>query len=368
MCIDSNIPGIFIDNRTNSSISGDVLSINILMYADDICAVNDTIGRIQSQMNILQSFCGKYGLAVNLNKTKLMVFRNGGILKRNEKVYFKGERLEYVNSYKYLGLTMSPTLHWNVAIKTLRKQAEKAVLCIKLLGNQCGHLPLNVAFKLFDSKVLPILCYGSEIWGSHIWSDIEIVQNQFCKYVLGLGPRSVNVAALAECGRKPLYVHYMTKCIKYWLKLLSMEPGRYPKECYKMLLNFDSVGRKTWATDIKYILYSNGFGDAWQNQGVWNDKLFIKLFEQRITDIAHQGMYAEIGNTSKLHTYSLFKLSLTTEKYLDVINWKRHVKALARFRCSNHNLAIERQRGILSKDQQRKSNLQILPKFRKKKH
>ena len=185
--------------------------------------------------------------------------------------------------------------------------------------------------------------------GMEIWSDIEIVQNQFCKYVLGLGPRSVNVAALAECGRKPLYVHYMTKCIKYWLKLLSMEPGRYPKECYKMLLNFDSVGRKTWATDIKYILYSNGFGDAWQNQGVGNDKLFIKLFEQRITDIAHQGMYAEIGNTSKLHTYYLFKLSLTTEKYLDVINWKRHVKALARFRCSNHNLAMERQRGILSK-------------------
>ena len=47
---------------------------------------------------------------------------------------------------------------------------------------------------------------------------------------------------------------------------------------------------------------------------------------------------------------SLFKLSLTTEKYLDVINWKGHVKALARFRCSNHNLAIERQRGILSKE------------------
>ena len=26
------------------------------MYADDICAVNDTIGRIQSEMNIIQSF------------------------------------------------------------------------------------------------------------------------------------------------------------------------------------------------------------------------------------------------------------------------------------------------------------------------
>ena len=47
MCIDSNIPDIFIDNRTNSKIPGDVLSINILMhmYAGDICAINDTIDR-----------------------------------------------------------------------------------------------------------------------------------------------------------------------------------------------------------------------------------------------------------------------------------------------------------------------------------
>ena len=80
------------------------------------------------------------------------------------------------------------------------------------------------------------------------------------------------------------------------------------------------------------------------------NKMYHLIYILISHDIAHQGMYAEIGNTSKLHTYSLFKLSLNTEKYLDVINWKRHVKALARFRCSNHNLAIERQRGILSKE------------------
>ena len=74
-------------------------------------------------------------------KTKLMVFRNGRPLRINEKVYFNGDLLESVNGYKYLGLMMSPNLHWNIAIQTLRKQAEKAVLGIKLLGNKCGALP-----------------------------------------------------------------------------------------------------------------------------------------------------------------------------------------------------------------------------------
>ena len=113
----------------------------------------------------------------------------------------------YIGKYGWwvgvIHFMMSPNLHWNIAIQTLRKQAEKAVLGIKLLGNKCGALPKNIAFQMFDSKVLPILCYGSEIWGTKMRSEIEIVHNQFCKYVLGLGPRSVNVVALAECGRRP---------------------------------------------------------------------------------------------------------------------------------------------------------------------
>ena len=139
-------PGIFV----NESVS----SLHMIMYADDICAVNDTVGRVQSQLNVLEMFCQRYGLKVNMAKTKLMVFRNGGPLKINEKVYFNGDLLESVNGYKYLGLMMSPNLHWNIAIQTLRKQAEKAVLGIKLLGNKCGALPKNIAFQLLTFRIL----------------------------------------------------------------------------------------------------------------------------------------------------------------------------------------------------------------------
>ena len=197
----SGTPDIFV----NDSVS----SLHMIMYADDICAVNDTIGIVQSQLNVLKMFCQRYGLMVNMAKTKLMVFRNGGHLRDNEKVYFNGDLLESVNGYKYIGLMMSPNLHWNIAIQTLRKQAEKAVLDIKLLGNKCGTLPKNIAVQIYDSIVLSILCYGSEIWGTKMWSEIEIVHNKFCKYVLGLSPRSVNVAAPPECDIRPLYIPVM---------------------------------------------------------------------------------------------------------------------------------------------------------------
>ena len=151
----SGIPGVFLNENAHS--------VHMIMYADDICAVNDTIGRIRSQMSVLEEFCDLYGLDVNINKTKLVVFRNGGPLRQNENVYFNGESIEVVPCYKYLGLMFSSSLSWSNAISTLRKQAEKAVIGIKILGKKCGGLPVDVAFQLFDSKVLPILCYGSEV-------------------------------------------------------------------------------------------------------------------------------------------------------------------------------------------------------------
>ena len=82
-----------------------------------------------------------------------------------------------------------------------------------------------------------------------------------------------------------------------------MDTARYPKACYNMLLNLDSLGRKTWISDVKYILYSYGFGDVWLNQGCGNTELFVTLFKQRIYDNATQHLHSDINNISKLNTY-----------------------------------------------------------------
>lgn len=56
---------------------------NILMYADDMCLLADSVINMQRKINCLQAYCSKWGLSVNLNKTKMIVFRNGGIMKFN---------------------------------------------------------------------------------------------------------------------------------------------------------------------------------------------------------------------------------------------------------------------------------------------
>ena len=53
--------------------------------------------------------------------------------------------------------------------------------------------------------ILPILCYGSELWGFHKAVDIECVHTKFLKQLLSVRQQTSNV--YGETGRFPLYVY-----------------------------------------------------------------------------------------------------------------------------------------------------------------
>ena len=66
-------------------INEDAPNIILLLFADDIAMCSDMPGRLQHMLNVLKMFCDKWDLKLNLLKTKILVFRRGGIVKQNEK-------------------------------------------------------------------------------------------------------------------------------------------------------------------------------------------------------------------------------------------------------------------------------------------
>ena len=130
--------------------------------------------------------------------------------------------------------------------------------------------------NLFDKMITPILFYESEICEYEYSHVIEQVQLEYCKKKLGVGGNTINCAVLGECGRRPLAVHYMKKCVKYWLKLIQMPVNRYPHICYNMLRSYHDSGKITWATHVKMLLYKYGFGHVWLSQGVVMKQCFKK--------------------------------------------------------------------------------------------
>ena len=125
-----------------------------------------------------------------------------------------------------------------------------------------GHPKLHVSFKIFDSRIAPILCYGSEIWG-HTYQDQIKIHVSFCKFVLGVRKTASNSAVLGECGRLPLSIHYQKRYVKFWLKLLKSDEGSLLHASYQTQIHLDETYKQGWVTDLKRLLFSNGFGHVW---------------------------------------------------------------------------------------------------------
>ena len=89
-----------------------------------------TVTWLQNQLNVLQEATQRLGLTVNLDKSKVVVFRKGGFLGAREKWIFNGNKQEVVNSYKYLGLKFSTRLSFSaaVAVRTNKTKTKKEVL------------------------------------------------------------------------------------------------------------------------------------------------------------------------------------------------------------------------------------------------
>ena len=70
------------------------------MFADDVASANDTVVRLQRQINLVSDFCDYTGIKKHFEQSKVMVFRNGGALTSNERWYYRGTKLEIVPFYK----------------------------------------------------------------------------------------------------------------------------------------------------------------------------------------------------------------------------------------------------------------------------
>ena len=128
--------------------------------------------------------------------------------------------LELVDSFKYLGITLFKNGNWYRTQKCISQHASLALFNLFTIFKNID-LPISQKMKLFDTLVSPILNFGSELWGMHKATDIELVHTKFLRYILGV-KKLTNLSALyGELARIPLPVYRKINIIKYWVKILQ---------------------------------------------------------------------------------------------------------------------------------------------------
>ena len=82
---------------------------------------------LQIMLKHVEAWCQKWRFGVNKEKTKVIHFRNKRRPRSNAQFLFDESNLEIVSSYKYLGITLSEYLDFNVTANVLAGAAGRAL-------------------------------------------------------------------------------------------------------------------------------------------------------------------------------------------------------------------------------------------------
>ena len=308
-------------------------------------------------LNDIEVYCNAWGLKINANKTKVLIFEKGGRSTKNDFNLYN-EKLENVSSFKYLGVYFFKNGHWNRTQKHIADHASKALHRLFSILYQYEFKTVEKC-KLFDILVASVLNYASEVWGMNDGKDIEIIHTKFLRKILCVNKSTNLVGLYGELGRVPLNVLRKVNMIRYWTKILQSKEDSLERHVYTMLKhdanNNIQYNGKNWAYNIKTILESLGLGNLWLQQE--NANLYLPLIRQRIFDQYYQTWYGNINNSQRLLSYCRYKHSFEREQYLDSITERKYKIALCRFRLSSHKLEIERGRYFNIPREERKCKL-----------
>ena len=174
--------------------------LDALMYADDVVAISGSREGLQALMDEVDVWCRKWRCKVNLGKSKVMVVlppkpkgaAPDGDEEQNEEVFlYRGERVEKVAEYRYLGVIIHESLLWKRQADRNIGKARSALNKVARLLTRKG-LGLRAKKLIYCALVRPHLEYGCEVvsLNSSEANRMESIQHRALTKILSLNSKA----------------------------------------------------------------------------------------------------------------------------------------------------------------------------------
>ena len=140
----------------------DTTTLNSVSWADDLILMSLSQNGLQNCVNKLVDYCKRWGLEINESKTKCMVMTN----KRGpfEPIYIYDKQIEYVKQIRYLGFHVKYNGNVDSIIQDRIAKASKVSHMVLQALRTNINISSELALKLFDKQIVPILLYGCPVW------------------------------------------------------------------------------------------------------------------------------------------------------------------------------------------------------------
>ena len=316
--------------------------MNILLYADDIVLLASQETDLQFLLNIVENWCRKWRLEVNLAKTNVMHVRNARRPQSKFMFLFNCRTVNYCKSYKYLGSTLDEFLNFDNTAEIQAEAAGRALgaLITKTIKN--GGFPFSIYSMLFESTVCSVSDYGAEIWGFESRDAISKLHLRAARCFLGLPKNATSAGVLSEMNwPEPVY-RAQVRMVRQYFRIVKMDETRLTKKIHLWDKTFSEVNNiQTWSSEVRDVLLTHNLANYFDPQlNFCSQSIIVKLKESMsvkqsidLMNICHE--------KPKLRTFVTFKEFGATPSYITMPMSFIKRKFLALSRLSNLSIRLE---------------------------
>lgn len=224
-------------------------ALSDVFYADDVVLLAYNMAELQFLCNVLSEFCGKVGMAVNVAKTEMVIFRqaedaDGAFGEGPSQGLTYGEsEISFKESFKYLGIPFHSTDWLKEVPHFLAARADRACMALKhkLKGKQicCPE----VMMRYFLATVAPVGNYACQVWAVNFLSmdrmdqvfqnPLQKVVLDFIRFIVKVPNSTSRWVRLREFGLEPVQYFWVLMCAKFWNSNSQGQAGRISCGAFK---------------------------------------------------------------------------------------------------------------------------------------
>jgi hypothetical protein len=142
--------------------------VQLALYADDTaiivtsCKPTLLVSYLESYINDLQRWLSEWRIAINVSKSTAIIFaRVGRRFIQPRPVTLFGEPIQWVETTRYLGVTLDECLIWSPHIDQVRKKtAQRMGMLGPLLNGKCD-LSVGNGVLIYKQVIRPMMDYAT---------------------------------------------------------------------------------------------------------------------------------------------------------------------------------------------------------------
>ena len=288
--------------RNGEALEIENTKINSLFFADDSLTMADTIEKARKNLKILTDISESYGLKINKEKSKILLFNCEENIKEIEGI-------QVTDKIKYLGITIDNKKELFESHKThIVKRAKSYANMMYLITGKCVNRML-MGKTYWKNMIVPRLLYGSGVmtFNAKEIAQLQIAENTAYRRIMEAREHTPISALRGEIGSSLMITRIMESKL-----LLTKNILEGSNNLTKKILEESRIERKN--------KYNTTLSEYLRKMNIRFEELKT-ISKVNIKDLAKKWdsnkWKADLKEKSSLKTYRTYKLEIKEEKFYD---------------------------------------------------